>query len=101
MEDCSDGYRRYEKCLHSWPNPANYMMLSEEDMGDMIVEFVVEEGEVFVCGDNRAHSLDSRYVGTIDERQILGKVLVRVFPNPAIMNHVDYVEANDKLVAEK
>ena len=100
-EDCSDGYRRYEKCQHGWPHPANYMMLSDEDMSDMIVEFEVGEGEVFVCGDNRSHSLDSRYVGTIDERQILGKVLVRVFPNPAIMNHTDYEETDGRLAAKK
>ena len=100
-DGCSDGYARYEKCLHNWPHPGNYMMMSEEDMNDMTVEFEVAEGEVFVCGDNRAHSLDSRYVGTIDERQILGKVLVRVFPKPSVMNHVDYVQTAGKLVAEK
>lgn len=100
-DDCSDGYVRYEKCLHGWPHPAHYLMMSDEDMEDMTVEFEVEEGEVFVCGDNRSHSLDSRYVGTIDERQILGKVLVRVFPNPSIMNHMDYVETDGKLVAKK
>ena len=98
---CSDGYVKYDKCLHGWPHPANYLLLSDEDMEDMTVEFKVEEGEVFVCGDNRAHSLDSRYVGTIDERQILGKVLVRIFPNPSLMNHVDYTETNGVLTAEK
>lgn len=51
---------------------------------------VVKEGHVFVCGDNRSNSLDSRWVGDIDERKILGKVLVRVFPNPQIMKHIDY-----------
>ena len=99
--ECTDGYARYEKCFHSWPHPANYMMMSEEDMNDLVVDFTVEDGKVFVCGDNRAHSLDSRYVGTIDERQILGKVLVRVFPKPAIMNHMDYAETDGMLVAEK
>ena len=48
------------------------------------VEFpvTVPEGCVFVMGDNRPRSLDGRSteVGFIDERDILGKVLLRVFP---------------------
>ena len=37
---------------------------------------------MFVMGDNRPRSLDGRSteVGFIDERDILGKVLLRVFP---------------------
>lgn len=41
----------------------------------------VEDGCVFVMGDNRNNSLDSRYLGDIDERMILGKAYVRLFPN--------------------
>ena len=40
----------------------------------------VEEGCVFVMGDNRNASLDSRFVGDIDERKILGKAYVRLLP---------------------
>ena len=44
--------------------------------------YVVPEGTVFVLGDNRRNSLDSRYssVGFVDERSILGKVYFRVAP---------------------
>ncbi len=41
---------------------------------------VVKEGCVFVLGDNRTNSLDSRYVGDVDNRKILGKAYLRLFP---------------------
>lgn len=48
------------------------------------VEFpiTVEEGKVFVMGDNRNDSLDSRStkIGLVDERYILGKAMFRFLP---------------------
>lgn len=42
----------------------------------------VPEGCVFVLGDNRAHSTDSRYidVGMVDRRNILGRVVLNLYP---------------------
>ena len=42
----------------------------------------VEEGCLFVMGDNRAASIDSRYsnIGQIDQREVLGKALFLFLP---------------------
>ena len=46
------------------------------------VDIVIPEGKVFAMGDNREKSLDSRYqdVGLVDEKDIMGKVAIRLFP---------------------
>jgi signal peptidase I len=44
------------------------------------VDRVVGEDEIFVCGDNRTNSLDSRFFGPIKTKQIIGKLVVRVLP---------------------
>lgn len=36
--------------------------------------------QLFVCGDNRPDSLDSRAFGPINANQIVGKLVMRVFP---------------------
>ena len=40
----------------------------------------VEEGKVFVMGDNRAGSLDSRALGPIPIDDLVGKAFVRIWP---------------------
>lgn len=48
--------------------------------GTGVCSFTVPEGSVFVMGDHRNNSKDSRILGCIDERYILGKVLWRIYP---------------------
>ena len=43
--------------------------------------FTVSEGCVFVMGDNRNGSSDSRIIGEIEEKNILGRVILRLFPH--------------------
>jgi len=43
-------------------------------------DVTVGEDEVYVCGDNRTNSLDSRVFGPIESKQIVGKLVIRVLP---------------------
>jgi signal peptidase I len=51
---------------------------SNSIFGDLKIK--LEKGEFFVLGDNRAHSLDSRYFGKVKKREIIGRVVLRLFP---------------------
>lgn len=44
----------------------------------------VPDGDVFVMGDNRGDSADSRVFGPIDEDSIVGRAFIRVWPVPDI-----------------
>lgn len=44
------------------------------------VDITVPEGKVFVMGDNRHNSLDSRVFGPISDDEIVGRLILRIFP---------------------
>lgn len=50
--------------------------------GDMKFPLTVPNGKVFVLGDNRNNSLDSRYseIGFADTSDILGRAFFRIYP---------------------
>ena len=67
------------------PLKENYVNTPTNLRGDVNFPVVVNEGCVFVLGDNRNDSTDSRNSsigngGMIDTRYILGKALYRIFP---------------------
>jgi len=54
--------------------------------GNAAFPVTVDEGRLFVLGDNRNGSKDSRYssVGTVSKDDVIGRVLVRVWPFGAL-----------------
>ncbi len=71
-----DGYviRNGEKLTEDYVN--------EEGLSGEMDPIIVEEGKIFVMGDNRRVSQDSRSpeIGQVDQETIVGKVVLRVYP---------------------
>jgi len=44
------------------------------------IDVTLGRNQLFMCGDNRPDSLDSRAFGPINADQIIGKLVIRVFP---------------------
>ncbi len=53
-----------------------------QSLYDVSFPLTVPEGKLFLMGDNRPNSKDSRHsdIGFIDERDILGEVIFRILP---------------------
>lgn len=72
--------------IYNADHPKGYMVdgmgpeyeIPEKTSGN--VDITVPEGEVFVLGDNRQNSSDSRVFGTVSSEQIVGKLSLRFYP---------------------
>lgn len=62
----------------------NEPYVTENSLGECDIKFPyqVQENRFFVLGDHRTTSIDSRssLIGCIEEEQIVGKVLIRIWP---------------------
>lgn len=44
------------------------------------LDVTIGKDQLFICGDNRSDSLDSRIFGPIQTSQVIGKLVARIFP---------------------
>lgn len=66
--------------------PENYKYRDTDDFNleEICTCKSIPEGEYLVLGDNRPVSKDSRRIGLIDEKDIVGKAIVRIWPLTSI-----------------
>jgi len=79
---------RYPQFRETLPNGASYKILDiyEGSDGDTTEPFVVPDGYMFLMGDNRDRSADSRFpakegeaIGMVPQENLVGRALVSVF----------------------
>ncbi len=72
--------------VYNSANPQGFQPDKTLPYGNVIVttpgdlDVTVQANQVFVCGDNRVNSEDSRYFGPINASDIVGKLVLRVLP---------------------
>jgi signal peptidase I len=71
-----DGQALNEPYTHGKPSvPLNQMVGVHFEY-----PYTIPEGSIWVMGDNRTDSLDSRYFGTIPQEELIGRALFRFLP---------------------
>jgi signal peptidase I len=67
------------------PRLASHFYYNQGDYGGEAVEIVVPEDKYFVLGDNSFASLDSRFWGFVDQKDVVGNALFIWWPFPRIV----------------
>ena len=77
--DVSDDLRVY---VDGKELPEDYIGYIDTRRMSTSLPYTVEENHVFVMGDNRGDSMDSRDVriGTVSKNDIIGRLIIRLFP---------------------
>ncbi len=78
----------YDKARPNGFNPDKtglYTIAAPVTPGD--VDLTLGSGEIFVCGDNRTNSEDSRYFGPVNTNKIVGKLSFRIIPIDKVQHY--------------
>ncbi len=54
--------------------------IAKNTRSDQLIDLVVGPSEIFVCGDNRPDSYDSRAFGTVKSDELVGQLAFRILP---------------------